>query len=70
MVYLTGSWGMGETGPQCLSSNTSPVSSTSTTSSSSAIPAFRQENDEEVALHPLNNQVIFINIFFTPTYEK
>ncbi|KAK0087227.1 hypothetical protein PV325_001469 [Microctonus aethiopoides] len=56
MVYLTGAWGMGETDPQCLSTNSSPVSS-STSTSSTVTNAFRQENDEEVALHPLNNQV-------------
>ncbi|XP_011307277.1 uncharacterized protein Ip6k [Fopius arisanus] len=52
MVYLRASWGMGETDPQCLSSNT-PVSSTSSTSN----VGFLQDHDEEVALHPLNNQV-------------
>lgn len=46
MVYLAGSWGMGETEPQCHSTTTSPVST-----------SFLQDHDEEVALHPLNNQV-------------
>ncbi|KAK2583667.1 hypothetical protein KPH14_009598 [Odynerus spinipes] len=45
MVYLTGFWGMGETESQCHSTNASPVSSSF------------QDNDEEVALHPLKNQV-------------
>ncbi|KAI4472262.1 hypothetical protein M0802_017001 [Mischocyttarus mexicanus] len=45
MVYLTGLWGMGETESQCHSTNASPVSSSF------------QDHDEEVALHPLKNQV-------------
>ncbi|OXU27576.1 hypothetical protein TSAR_002809 [Trichomalopsis sarcophagae] len=46
MVYVTGAWGMGEAETQCRSANdsSSPVAS-----------SFCQ--DEEVALHPLNNQV-------------
>ena len=60
MVYLTGAWGMGETEPRCYSTNTSPVSTSSSISSpsSAAAAAFIQDHDEEVALHPLNNQVI------------
>ncbi|XP_017756938.1 PREDICTED: inositol hexakisphosphate kinase 2 isoform X1 [Eufriesea mexicana] len=42
MVYLSGTWGMGETKSQCHSTNSS---------------CFLQENDEEVALLPLKNQV-------------
>ncbi|XP_057322830.1 inositol hexakisphosphate kinase 2 [Microplitis mediator] len=53
MVYLKSAWGMGETDPKCLSTNLSPISS----STSSSATAFRQDHDEEVALHPLNNQV-------------
>ncbi|XP_046621997.1 inositol hexakisphosphate kinase 1 isoform X1 [Neodiprion virginianus] len=46
MVYLAGTWGMGETEPQCHSTTTSPVTA-----------SFLKDHDEEVALHPLNNQV-------------
>ncbi|XP_051155966.1 inositol hexakisphosphate kinase 1 isoform X1 [Leptopilina boulardi] len=46
MVYLRAAWGMGEAQTQCHSTNTSPISST-----------FLHDHDEEVALHPLNNQV-------------
>ncbi|XP_026298608.1 inositol hexakisphosphate kinase 3 isoform X2 [Apis mellifera] len=42
MVYLSGTWGMGETKSQCHNTNNS---------------SFLQENDEEVALLPLKNQV-------------
>ena len=48
MVYVTGAWGMGEVETQCRSANNS---------SSPVASSFRQDHDEEVALHPLNNQV-------------
>ncbi|XP_043272479.1 uncharacterized protein Ip6k [Venturia canescens] len=54
MVYLTSSWGMGETEPRCYSTNT--ITSSSSTSSATTA-TFLQDHDEEVALHPLNNQV-------------
>lgn len=60
MVYLKSAWGMGETDPKCLSTNLSPISS----STSSSATAYRQDHDEEVALHPLNNQVILLIILF------
>jgi uridine kinase len=47
MVYATGAWGMGETDAQYRNANdTSPIAS-----------SLSQDQDEEVALHPLNNQV-------------
>lgn len=49
MVYATGAWGMGEAETQCRSANDS--------TSSPLASSFRQEHDEEVSLHPLNNQV-------------
>lgn len=45
---------MGETEPRCYS--TSTITSSSSTSSATTA-AFLQDHDEEVALHPLNNQV-------------
>ncbi|XP_011503780.1 PREDICTED: inositol hexakisphosphate kinase 1 [Ceratosolen solmsi marchali] len=47
MVYATGTWGMGEADTQCHSADTT----------SSVATSLSQDHDEEVALHPLNNQV-------------
>ncbi|XP_058794253.1 uncharacterized protein LOC131665970 isoform X2 [Phymastichus coffea] len=56
MVYATGAWGMGEAPTQCHSAAACNPSNTNSPVASAAT-SFCQDHDEEVALHPLKNQV-------------